>query len=283
MKEFARQARPDLSSPIPIPGLSLHQLIDICRQVAAGLSYLSTQKFVHRDIAARNCLVAEKEDNSIVVKIADFGLAEDIYESDYCRRKGGRLPFRWMSPEAITDGRFTVKSDMWSFGVLMWEVFSFGFTPYFGTDNERVRSDVAVGVLSLNCPPGCPEKVYDLMSSCWKIDVGDRIGAEEMEKKLKVLNDMLREFGQDVIGAKPIDKKSMQEFIQSGGYQSSDSTAVAFNKEATIFLPVSGDGSRRNMATAAEDGYAALNKERVADGGHYQKRLTVNEAYQCAN
>ena len=232
-----RHARPDLSKTNPIPGLSLHQLIDICRQVAAGLSYLSTKNFVHRAIAARNCLVAEKEDKVIVVKIADFGFAEDINESDHCRRKGTRLSlfFRWMwmSPEALTHGRFTVKSDMWSLGVLMWEVFSFGVTPYFGTDDEGIRSGVVGGALYLNCPPGCPEKVYDLMKSCWKINCEDRISAEEMEKKLKLLNDILREFGQNVIEGKAIDKARMEEFMQSGGYQSSASAGVAFNSETT--------------------------------------------------
>ena len=204
---------------------------------------------MHRDIAARNCLVSEKEDKTIIVKIADFGLAEDIYESDYCNRQGGRLPFRWMSPESITDGKFTVQSDMWSFGVLMWEVFSFGFVPYFGMDSECIRRGVVLGALCLNSPPGCPEKVYDLMNRCWKMESGDRISAEEIEKKLKLLDDMQRGFGQDAIGSKPIDKKLMEEFMQSGGYHSSGSV---------LQMPMS-------LAT-----HAAMNTKYVPGGNNYQ-------------
>ena len=99
---FVTGARPNEISPVP--SLSLYELLDICSQVALGLAYLSSLKFIHRDIAARNCLVGG-DDTELVVKVADFGMAKDVYQSDYYKKQGGVLPIRWMAPEAITDGR----------------------------------------------------------------------------------------------------------------------------------------------------------------------------------
>lgn len=84
--------------------LTLAQMVDICRQIASAVAYLAGQHYVHRDIAARNCLVGEVETGTLLVKLADFGMSRDVYKNDYYRRKGGVMPMRWMAPEAIMDG-----------------------------------------------------------------------------------------------------------------------------------------------------------------------------------
>ena len=144
------------------------QFLSICIQLARGLDYLSKKRFVHRDIATRNCLV----DSQFVCKIADFGLSRDVYGSDYYDyyELGGKsacLPVRWMPPESLLYGRFTVKSDVWSYGVLMWEVFAFATQPYFGATNQEVIDNIRELVL-LECPSLCSQEMYDIMLECWQ-------------------------------------------------------------------------------------------------------------------
>ena len=141
------------------------QFLSICIQLAKGLDYLSKKRFVHRDIATRNCLV----DSQFVCKIADFGLSRDVYESDYYKvdSKSACLPVRWMPPESLLYGRFTIKSDVWSYGVLMWEVFTFATQPYFGASNQEVIDNIR-GLVLLECPLLCTQEIYDVMLQCWQ-------------------------------------------------------------------------------------------------------------------
>ena len=141
------------------------QFLSICIQLAKGLDYLSKKRFVHRDIATRNCLV----DSQFVCQIADFGLSRDVYESDYYKvdSKSACLPVRWMPPESLLYGRFTIKSDVWSYGVLMWEVFTFATQPYFGASNQEVIGNIR-GLVLLECPLLCTQEIYDVMLQCWQ-------------------------------------------------------------------------------------------------------------------
>ena len=110
----------------------LKESIDIIKQIIKGCLYLEEKKIVHRDLAARNCLL-NKDQNKISVKISDLGLARSIYTDDFYRRENEKpLPFRWMAPESLIDGFFTNKTDVWSFGILVCEIFSFGAQPYMG-------------------------------------------------------------------------------------------------------------------------------------------------------
>lgn len=145
------------------PPLEQNDLINIAIQIAAGMEYLCSHHFVHRDLATRNCLVGD----NLTVKISDFGLSRDIYSSDYYRvQKSALLPIRWMSPESILYGKFTIESDIWSFGVVLWEIFSYGLQPYYAHTNQDVVNMIRSHQV-LSCPEGCPSRVYALMIECW--------------------------------------------------------------------------------------------------------------------
>ncbi|XP_022434788.1 muscle, skeletal receptor tyrosine-protein kinase isoform X5 [Phocoena sinus] len=157
------------SSPGP-PPLSCAEQLCIARQVAAGMAYLSERKFVHRDLATRNCLVGE----NMVVKIADFGLSRNIYSADYYKaNENDAIPIRWMPPESIFYNRYTTESDVWAYGVLLWEIFSYGLQPYYGMAHEEVICYVRDGNI-LSCPENCPLELYNLMRLCWSELPADR-------------------------------------------------------------------------------------------------------------
>lgn len=170
LKNFLREGRNKPERPSP---LTMKDLIYCALDVAKGCRYMESKRFIHRDIAARNCLLSSKGPGR-VVKIADFGMARDIYRSDYYR-KGGKamLPIKWMPPEAFLDGIFTSKTDVWSFGVLLWEVFSLGLMPYTGLPNRDVMQLVTGGG-RLDAPQGCPIAIYRIMAECWNPTPEDR-------------------------------------------------------------------------------------------------------------
>uniref|UniRef100_A0A2K5CEF5 receptor protein-tyrosine kinase n=1 Tax=Aotus nancymaae TaxID=37293 RepID=A0A2K5CEF5_AOTNA len=161
--------RAQVSSPGP-PPLSCAEQLCIARQVAAGMAYLSERKFVHRDLATRNCLVGE----NMVVKIADFGLSRNIYSADYYKaNENDAIPIRWMPPESIFYNRYTTESDVWAYGVVLWEIFSYGLQPYYGMAHEEVIYYVRDGNI-LSCPENCPMELYNLMRLCWSKLPADR-------------------------------------------------------------------------------------------------------------
>uniref|UniRef100_A0A915IFF4 receptor protein-tyrosine kinase n=1 Tax=Romanomermis culicivorax TaxID=13658 RepID=A0A915IFF4_ROMCU len=147
--------------------LIMYDLLRMALDIAKGYpETLMTSTFNFRDLAARNCLLTTKGEGRIA-KIADFGMARDIYRADYYR-KGGKtmMPVKWMPPEAFLDGIFSTKTDVWSYGVLLWEIFSMGYLPYPGRTNQEVMKLVTDGG-RLEHPIGCPSQIYQIMTQCW--------------------------------------------------------------------------------------------------------------------
>lgn len=166
LAELLRSNNPILPRPTEHIPYRLQQsdLLKIAKQIANGMMYLSSQHFVHRDLATRNCLVGE----NLTVKISDFGMTRDIYTSDYYKIGGSRmLPIRWMAPESITYGKFSLESDVWSYGVVLWEIYTFGKQPYCGHSNEEVVRQILQGTL-LRPPEGCSPFVCEIMAGCWR-------------------------------------------------------------------------------------------------------------------
>ncbi|XP_069938737.1 uncharacterized protein [Cherax quadricarinatus] len=171
------------SNESPIKSLSKEDLLNMSVQIASGMEYLSSQHFVHRDLACRNCLVGD----NLTVKISDFGMSRDVYTCDYYKVGGSRmLPVRWMAHESIMYGKFTLESDVWSFGVVLWEIYSFGKQPYYGNSNENVVKLIFQGIL-LSPPDTCPPQVCDVMRRCWATDPNDRLKFPEILNRLQRL------------------------------------------------------------------------------------------------
>ncbi|CAO4379935.1 unnamed protein product [Caenorhabditis nigoni] len=160
--------------------VTLKQLLQFAVQISYGLEYLSQKGFVHRDVAARNVLVHE----GTACKIGDFGLCRYIYadQSQY-KSKGGKLPLKWMSPEAIRHYEFSIKSDVWSFGILLFEVITLGGSPYPGMPPEDVLPHLESGG-RIEKPDNCPENFYDVMIQCWSADPEERIEFSDIRMQL---------------------------------------------------------------------------------------------------
>uniref|UniRef100_A0A8C4FCN0 receptor protein-tyrosine kinase n=1 Tax=Dicentrarchus labrax TaxID=13489 RepID=A0A8C4FCN0_DICLA len=153
------------------------QLVGMLRGIASGMRYLSDMGYVHRDLAARNILV----NSNLVCKVSDFGLSrvlEDDPEAAYTTR-GGKIPIRWTAPEAIAYRKFTSASDVWSYGIVMWEVMSYGERPYWEMSNQDVIKAVEESY-RLPGPMDCPEALYHLMMDCWQRERSNRPKFDEI-------------------------------------------------------------------------------------------------------
>ncbi|XP_027752938.1 tyrosine-protein kinase Fes/Fps isoform X2 [Empidonax traillii] len=148
------------------PHLRLKELIRMTENAAAGMEYLESKHCIHRDLAARNCLVTERN----TLKISDFGMSREEEDGIYASTGGMKqIPVKWTAPEALNYGRYSSESDVWSFGILLWEAFSLGAIPYANLSNQQTREAVEQGV-RLDPPEQCPEEVYQLMQRCWEYD-----------------------------------------------------------------------------------------------------------------
>ncbi|XP_023244349.1 vascular endothelial growth factor receptor 1-like isoform X2 [Centruroides sculpturatus] len=158
------------------------RLLYFAYQCARGMQYLSDRKLIHRDLAARNVLVADRH----VVKICDFGLAKDCYKySNYVKKNNGPLPIKWMAIESIRDKVFTTKSDVWSFGVLTWEIFSLGATPYPGMEVDAEFYKMLSRGFRMDRPEYAPPDLYEMIRLCWKAEPEERPTFAELSRRLR--------------------------------------------------------------------------------------------------
>lgn len=164
--------------------LPLHTLIDLTKDVAAGMDHLHQHGIVHRNLTAGN-LVLERLRSYNIVKVCDAGLLKALEAAGHYQQASAR----WLSPEAIAWQKFTPKSDSWSFGVVMWEIFSGGKLPFseHGDDDEE-RVEEMIGRVPLACPAGCPEEVFRIMESCWAADPDQRPTMYDLGNKLADLD-----------------------------------------------------------------------------------------------
>lgn len=169
--------------------LDLYDLLSFSFQVSQGMSFLSAKNCIHRDVAARNVLVSHGR----VVKICDFGLARDIEnDSNYVVKGNARLPVKWMAPESIFDCVYTVQSDVWSYGILLWEMFSLGRSPYPGIMVNRKFYKMIKEGYKMDCPDYAPLEIYRIMKTCWDLEPTQRPTFNQIStlisKQINILN-----------------------------------------------------------------------------------------------
>uniref|UniRef100_A0A669EIJ8 receptor protein-tyrosine kinase n=1 Tax=Oreochromis niloticus TaxID=8128 RepID=A0A669EIJ8_ORENI len=169
--------------------LPTQTLLKFMVDIASGMEYLSGRNFLHRDLAARNCMLRD----DMTVCVADFGLSKKIYSGDYYRQgRIAKMPVKWIALESLADRVFTVKSDVWAFGVTMWEIATRGMTPYPGVQNHEIY-DYLVEGHRLKQPPDCLDELYEIMYSCWRADPLDRPFFPQLREMLEKLAEKLPE------------------------------------------------------------------------------------------
>ncbi|XP_039620205.1 tyrosine-protein kinase ABL1 [Polypterus senegalus] len=152
-------------------------LLYMATQISSAMEYLEKKNFIHRDLAARNCLVGENH----LVKVADFGLSRLMTGEIYTAHAGAKFPIKWTAPESLAYNKFSIKSDVWAFGVLLWEIATYGMSPYPGIDLSQVY-ELLEKDYRMDRPEGCPEKVYELMRECWQWTPSERPSFAEIHQ-----------------------------------------------------------------------------------------------------
>lgn len=182
LRQFLRERRPSEYQQHTLspsgPSLTMRDFVSFAFQIARGMEYLGTRKCVHRDLAARNILVGE----DYIMKVADFGLARNVRDVEYYRKTtDGRLPIKWLAIEALFDRVYTTQSDVWAFGILLWEIFTLGGSPYPGIPIEKLF-DLLKSGYRMQKPQNCPNEIYDIMLNCWDETPSDRKSFTDLRK-----------------------------------------------------------------------------------------------------
>ncbi|XP_065223750.1 plexin-A2-like [Planococcus citri] len=171
LHDFLRNNAPSSGDKFATSNLSKETLLGFAQQISKGMEHLALKKCIHRDLAARNVLVF----HNYTLKVADFGLARDIRNKEYYRKETkGRLPLKWMAPEALIHGLYSTQSDVWSYGILLWEIYTSGGIPYPTVLQMEELFQALRSGYRMGKPPNCCDQMYSLMLKCWKYMPEDR-------------------------------------------------------------------------------------------------------------
>ncbi|XP_042222211.1 tyrosine-protein kinase ABL1-like isoform X1 [Homarus americanus] len=249
-------------------------LLYMATQVAAAMEYLEERNFIHRDLAARNCLVGENH----LVKVADFGLARLMRDDTYTAHAGAKFPIKWTAPEGLAYNKFSTKSDVWAFGILLWEFATYGVSPYPGVDLTNVYHLLESGY-RMDCPQGCPVRVYELMKQCWLWNPADRPTFSHIHHALET---MFQETS--------ITEEVEQQLAAGGGRKvrgSSSSTHQQWNEEQLPTSPRTSSArqrSNKNKHNIMDEGSSPNLPRDVRTGqGILSSRSTVVQLRRTTN